>query len=545
VADREPLAEQLLARYEELKHRRSTWDAHWQEVADYGLGRRSFTQEEPQGGRKRLSKVHDNTFMLACTMLAAGLHSLLSIGRWFRLKLENDRLNGHPDIREWIEAVEKQLYNAFNRPEAGFIPAMHEGYIDISAFGTGGVFIHDGEERGAIFIASPISGIYLGENDENRLDTYMWSRNLPARAVLNAYGRGALDAVDKAVDGGKPEERIRILRVVLPNSDYLAGKIGLQGFRWTSVHIGEADAKVLSREGYDERPFAIARWDKEAGETYGRGPGIAGLPNAKMLNEINRSTAISAQKRVEPPVAIPSDGVVSQLQMQPRGISIVKSAYMQANRPPIFELPGGGEPGIGHEMIELQRQSTRSAFHWELLQLLQQPYMTATHVDRLTEIQQRVTSPILGRLQSELLEPAVERVFGIELRNGRLPPVPEVLLGHRLRVEYISPVARAQKNFEANAARRVLAAAGEYSQFDQTVLHNVDADAAIRVIAEAEGTPSQIMRDPREVGELREALQRQAEEREQMEKALALAEGMSKAAPAVQAMQGGAGQAAA
>ncbi len=539
MATAEPGAKLLLDRFSELKGRRGTWDAHWQEVSEQGLGRRDFTGTSEPGGAKKLTKVFDNTFQLAAGMLAAGLHSLLSIGRWFRLKLEDDALNAVPEIREWLEAAEKQLYNAFTRPEAGFVPVMHEGYIDISAFGTGGVYIHDGGPRGAIFIATAISGLYLGENNEGRIDTYMWLRSLPARAVQLEYGRGALVAADDAVDRGTPEDRIKILRVVLPNTDYMAGRLGARGFPWSSIHIAVEDVKTLRTSGFEENPFAIARWDKEAGETYGRGPGIAALPNTKMVNEMSRSTIISAQKRTEPPIAIPSDGVVSQLQMQPRGVNIVKAAYMQGNRPPIFEMTGGGDPGIGVEMIELQRQSIRSSFHWDLLQLIQEPYMTATHVERLAEIQQRVTSPILGRLQSELLEAAVERVFGIELRNFRMPPIPEELFGHSLRVEYISPVARAQKNFEANAARRVLAAAQEYAQSDPTVLHNVDADAAIRVIADAEGTPAKLMRDPRQVAELRQALQEQAEQQAQMDQIMALAEGAGKAAPALKAIEGG------
>jgi hypothetical protein len=533
-------ARRLLNRFAELKRRRGTWEAHWQDIADFGLGRREFTTQSITPGRKKLTKVFDNTFMLATGMLAAGLHSLLSIGRWFRLKLENDDLNDVPEIRDWTEAAEQRLYNAFTRPEAGFVPQMHEAYIDIAAFGTGGVFVHDGGPRGAIFIAQPISGLYLAESDEGRLDTFMWLRSLPARVVQRLYGVGAVEQADKAVDSDAPEDRIKILRVVLPNTDYLAERLGPRGMPWSSYHIALDAAKVLEVSGYEENPFAIARWDKEAGETYGRGPGIAALPNTRMIQEMKRSTIISAQKRTEPAVAIPSDGVVSQLQLQPRGISIVKSAYMQPGKPPpIFELTGGGDPGIGMDMVEGEQQAIRSAFHWELLQLIQQPYMTATHIERLTEIQQRVTSPILGRMQSELLEPSVERTFGIELRNGRMPPIPDVLLGQSLRVEYISPVARAQKNFEANAARRVLAAAAEYSNVDPSVLHNINADAAIRVIAEAEGTPIELLRSPREVIELRESLAQQAEEEAKMQQAIAVAEAAGKAAPALDVIQGG------
>ena len=88
-----------------------------------------------------------------------------------------------------------------------------------------------------------------------------------------------------------------------------------------------------------------------------------------------------------------------------------------------------------------------------------------------------------------------------------------------------------------DAARRVLAAAAEYSAVDGSIVHNVDADAAIRVIADAEGTPAKLMRDPRAVAEMRQAIQEQEAERAQMEQLMAMAEGAGKAAPAIQAAQ--------
>lgn len=534
-------AKRLVERFEDLRSRRGTWENHWQEIADYGLGRRDFQVENVTPGRKRLTRVYDNTFLLAAELLAAGLHSLLSnpATRWFRLKLEDANLMEIEEVARWVEAAENRLYNAFNRPEAKFTPTIHEAYIDLVSFGTGGVFVKDAGPRGIVFMAAPISTLYLGESDEGHLDTYAWIRKLPAREVQRIYGKGALRSADRLVEQQKFEDKIDVLRIVLPRTDPQHDSLTRSRLPWASFHVAREEMKVVDERGYEEDPFAVARWNKEPGEIYGRGPGIVALPEQKFLNEIGKTLLKAAQKRTDPPLLIPSDGVITQLQTQPGGISVAKSAYMQSARAPIFPLDTGGDLGIGVEMLNLRRQAVRSAFHWELLQLIQQPHLTATHVERLAEIQQRITSPILGRLQSELLEKLVERTFGIELRNGRLPlPIPAALLGRNIRVEYISPVVRAQKNFDAQAVRRVLATAAEFSQFDPSVLHNIESDEALRVISEAEGVPATVLRDRKTVERMREADRQLAEEQARQAALQQAAETASKAAPALAAVRG-------
>jgi hypothetical protein len=37
-----PEAKDLIRRFDELRSNRGTWEAHWQEIADQGVGRREF-----------------------------------------------------------------------------------------------------------------------------------------------------------------------------------------------------------------------------------------------------------------------------------------------------------------------------------------------------------------------------------------------------------------------------------------------------------------------------------------------------------------------
>jgi hypothetical protein len=540
-----PSAKELLRRYRELQDNRGTWESHWQEISDYGIGSRDFTNQTIAKGRKRGSQIFDPSFMHAGKMLASGLHSQISnpATRWFRLKLEDDRLMDIEEIAIWIQMAEERLYNAFNRPEAGFNTAQREAYSDIVYFGTGGVYIKDGGPRGAIFMSSPISGLYLGENAEGRLDTYMWTRKLTAAQIVEEYGMGASERASKSIDGGQYEAEYDVLRIVMPRSDPQISKLGYRGMPWASYHIMVDEAKIVLESGYEERPFAVARWDKDSGEIYGRGPGITALVSQKVLNEQKKTLLKAAQKRVDPSLVVPGGGVITALQTQPGGISVAKSAYMQGGKPPIYSLEAGSDIPIGMEMIDRERQDIRSAFHWELLQLIQHTPgttpPTATQINEISANQQRVISPILGGIQEELLEPEVERVWGIELRAGRLPPVPAVLNGQNLRIEYVSPAARAQRFYDAKAIRNVMATAAEYGQFDPVALKMLKGEEAIRFIADAEGIPVGILRSRKELAEILEAERRIAMQQAQMQQAQQQVEMASKAVPALQAIQGG------
>ena len=117
--------------------------------------------------------------------------------------------------------------------------------------------------------------------------------------------------------------------------------------------------------------------------------------------------------------------------------------------------------------------------------------------------------------------------------------MPEILNGQNLRVEYVSPAARAQRHFDAKAVRNVMATASEYGQFDPTAIKMLDTEEAVRVIAEAEGVPMGVIRSRKEVEAMLEAERKLAQRQAEMEAAQQQAEIASKVTPVLQAVQGG------
>jgi hypothetical protein len=526
-----------IAQFENLRKERHTWEHTWQEIADNMVGRRDFNVIRTPG-EKRMAEIHDITALLSGELLAGALHSLMtnSATKWFRLGFENPEIANHPDVKLWNDAIaEPQLYNAFNRPEAGFNPQMHEVYFNLTLFCTAAVSVEEELGLGAVFSSRPLMEVYIAEDPFGRVNTIFRNVRMTAQQAMDRWGDRAPQKAHTLVSKDQPEERVDILQAIRPNRDVKPGRLDFSGMPWSSLYMDSKEKTLIDEGGFWELPVMVARWSKDAGERYGRGPGITALPDAKMLNAMWKTIIKGAQKMVDPPMLMDNDGVMSQLRTAPGSVNIQEATSLRENS--VRPLLTQGRPDLGIDLVNRKQQNIQSAFHSEVLPLFNSPYMTATQVLELVQQAQRFLSPILGRLQSELLEPMVQRVFGIELRSGRLDPIPSVLAGQNVLVEYISPIARAQKASDVSAIVETFAVAAEMEQFKPGTMDNLDSDVAIRQIAEAKGIPVSIVRDATFVAEIREKQQELADEQKQKQELLEGADAASKLIPAIAGAQ--------
>ena len=528
------VAKSAIAQYDQLKLERSSFEALWQDISDNVVGRRDTTTMRTPGQR-RMAPIHDITALLSGELLAGALHSLMtnSASKWFRLGIRNRALMEDPDVKFWLDEIaEPAMYDAFNRPEAGFNPQIHEVYFDLTVFCTAAMTIED-YGQGAVFSARPLREAYIAEDVAGRVDTIFRDVRMSARNAADLFGDNAPKAAKLAMSKDKPEEKIEVLQAIRPNRKVVSGRLDFTGMPWSSLYIDTKDKTVISEGGYRELPMMVPRWSKDSGERYGRGPGVTALSDAKMLNTMWKTIIKGAQKMVDPPLLMDNDGVISPLRTAPGSVNIQESTSLREES--VRPLLTGGRPDLGIDLINRKQENIKSAFHSEVLPLFNSPYMTATQVLQLIQQAQRFLSPIMGRLQSELLEPMVERVFALELRAGRLGPVPPILAGQNISVEYISPIARAQKAVDVEAIVETFSIAAQLEQVTPGVIDNLDSDVAIRKIAEAKGVPVQVLVDPQTVVRVREAKQALAAQQQKQEQMLQEADMAAKVIPALAA----------
>jgi hypothetical protein len=514
----EDRAKALLQRQAALASERSTAEAHWQEIAElFTPFRADFQGRLPVPGEKRQMRLFDGTPGQASENLSSALWGMLTNAAnvWFELRPRESGLSEDHAVKAWLEQARDRMLAAFAAGGQRFYARAVDLYSDLVNFGTG-IFYEEeapdaggpgsGSGAGIHFSCRHLAECYIAENQYEQVDTVFRRFRWTARQAMQRWPESGGAKLKESAER-RPDATLSFLHAVLPAADYEGASPLAHGQGWWSVYLGEEDGNVLSEGGYHEFPYQVPRWSQRSRSVYGDSPAMLALPDAKMLNQMCRTTIAGAQKRVDPPLLAPDEASVRGIRTAPGGV-IYGGIDPQGRR--LYEpLVTGGELGLGLQMEEQRRQAVREAFYASLLLLANQPGRTATEVLALQEEKLRLMGPHLGRVQSEFLDPLIGRVFGILLRAGALPPVPPALReAPALDVAYVSPMSRAQRSGEAVAVLRTMELAGGMAALDPGVVDNLDGDQAFRIAAEANGLPASALRTPEQVVAVRE--QRQA-----------------------------------
>ena len=186
-------------------------------------------------------------------------------------------------------------------------------------------------------------------------------------------------------------------------------------------------------------------------------------------------------------------------------------------------------------MEEQRRKAIRENFFVDQLMTVQGVQMTATEVMQRTEEKMRLLGPVLGRLQSELLQPLITRCFNLLFKNNKLPPMPEMLGDQDIEIEYVSPLAKAQKTQELSSIMRGIEIFGAMQNV-APVFDYIDTDGLVDHVKDVLGLPAKVMRSKGEVQQMQEQKKQQQIEQMELQQAQQVAEAAGKVAPALKAV---------
>ena len=256
------------------------------------------------------------------------------------------------------------------------------------------------------------------------------------------------------------------------------------------------------------------------------------LPDTKMLNTMCKTTIKAAQKQIDPPLMVPDDGFILPIRTVPGGLNF----YRSGTRERIEPLNIGSNNPLGIQMEEQRRKAIRENFFVDQLMTVQGQNMTATEVMQRTEEKMRLLGPVLGRLQSEFLQPLITRAFNLLLKNNKLPPIPEMLGEQDIEIEYVSPLAKAQKSQELSSVMRGIEIFGSLQNV-APVFDYVDIDGLVNHIKDVLGLPAKMMKSKAQVQEQQQQKQQMEIEQQQLQQAQQVAEAAGQIAPALKAVE--------
>ena len=124
------------------------------------------------------------------------------------------------------------------------------------------------------------------------------------------------------------------------------------------------------------------------------------------------------------------------------------------------------------------------------------------------------------------------------LRNQLFLPAPQILMKQEISIQYVSPMALAQKSQELQSIMRGLELFGSLAQ-TMPIIDYLSEDGLVKKVTEILGLPAKLIRSDNEVAQIR--ADRQAEQQAAMEQQQQLAETqMAKnAAPLAKVVQDG------
>lgn len=525
----------------QMEENRQDYLKRWKAIRDYQLpyiGCFDDTADTTDYARRRDTNIYHSVAWQANQSFAAGVMSGLTppSRQWFRLIWSNDTMKNHPEAGELLDKRMNILQDVLLK--SNFYNAIHSSYLEL-AFGQAPLAIFQDADTGVHFVPFTI-GTYMMENGPDGIvDTFCTKYEMTARQLADKFGADRLPSSIRAeLENGGVKTKHKLWWLVEPNRFHDRNKEVMDKYhmKYLSLYwLEEGEKDFLDIGGFQEWPIPVARYLVTGNETYGKGPGWFAEGDSKGLQKLEKDDIIAVELGIKPPMAASATTAKQGINLTPGSYTVV-----ERNEPvtPLFNVNVNLQH-LQEKILDLQDRIKRaySADLFMMLERLEDKNMTAQEVLQRKQEQLQQLGPVVQRLQFEFLRKIIERVYNILDRAGILPQPEDAelalaLSNEEVTIEYISPLAQAQKMAGMTNIEQAIAFAGQLAQFDQSVLDKVDFAKTIDSYFDMVGAPASIKRTEEEY----EAIQQQkaqamAEEKQQAQ----MAQAVQMAAPAAQA----------
>ncbi len=489
--------------------------------------------------RKR--NIFDSTAVIDCQTLASSIQGGLtnSLVKWFSLQFRQKSLNKDNDAMEWLQECEDIVWKTLQ--DSNFKLEASEFYIDLVSGGTGAIIEETNDEteewEGVDFAAAPIADIYF-EEDKKGNPKILYRRLMwhPLQ-IIDKFGKDkcpewVIKEHEKA-SGNKIELILcmyyRESNKKADTSKYLAPHLRPFGTRY----VFQKDGSTIGVEGGKyEMPAFIARFRKVAGSRWGHSSAHICLSDILTLNQLTEETLDALGKVVDPSTIVTLRGLLSDLDLGRGGLTVVRS------KDDIWPHESKARFDVGELKIDRLQQAIHRAFFVDQLELKDSPAMTATESSIRYELMQRLLGPTVGRLENDWLNPCITRTFNINMRAGRLPPPPAVVVESKAEYDiiYTGPLARAQRMQIADSINQFVANIAGLADVFPEALDVPNIDDMVREVAMLSGIPARLINGEAQVTKKRKDRQEQQQKVFDAQQALAEGDAVQSVAAGVKAI---------
>ena len=528
------LRTRLNRRFSELEKDRSSYIDHWKELQELILPRRGrFLDTDRNDGSKKHNKLLDNSATLAARTLASGMMAgLTSPARpWFKLDTPDPDMKQFGPVKDWLHIVELRLREIFAR--SNLYNTLHTIYKEVGVFGTGPALFASSYSEVVRGYPITVGSYALGLGANLSVDTLYRDIPMTAKMAVEKFGLDRVSmTIKNAIENHNYNQPVVVRHCLEPNMDDLGydgpEMMFLADKPWRSIYWEKGgdnhQSPLLEVRGYDNQPFMAPRWDVNGTDTYGSSPGMEALGDTIQLQTMQRWKGEGIHKQVRPPMIAPTALRNAHKTTVPGGVTYYDGqAGMRGFEPAMqvnFQLQ------FLLEDIKDTKDRISRAFYEDLFLMLARSdrrEITAREIEERHEEKLIMLGPVLERLEDELLDPLIDRVFQVAMQAGLIPDPPKELqdMGE-LKVEYVSILAQAQKAVAINSLERTATYLGGLVQVQSAsgsapdVLDTFNFDAAMEEFGSSIGISPKLLRDAKEVEGIRADRAKQQEQAQQM-----------------------------
>lgn len=461
----------------------------------------------------------------AVRALQAGMQSGVTspIRPWFRLGTPDPALEDFLPVKEWLHEVEKLMRQVLSR--SNIYDRLQSNYGILGMYGTSCIFIEEDAEDVVRARDLAMGTFMISDDYAGRVDALYRESQLSTVQMIDKFGIDRVPSdVKTAYDNGNYEQTFQVRHSVEKNPNWKPNSLKVQDKKFISLWRycgGERQKDILKIGGFSDIPFFAPRWNVWGEDVYGEGCGHYALGDSRQVQLMEKRNLQIIDKIANPPMIADSSMRNERTSILPGSTTYVNGLIN--GRPgftPAYQI--GNAPLQALESKSQQvMQRIDEAFYKNLFLMVaeigDQPNITATQINTMREEKLMMLGPVLERLNNELLDPLIDRVFNVMFKRGMFPPPPEELAGQKLRIEYISVLAQAQKALGIGNIERFVGFVGNVAGMKPEALDRIDIDEVIEEYAEGVAIPPQLVTSREQAMQERQARAEQQQRAEQMQ----------------------------
>lgn len=558
TVDRTDLSERrrrYMVRWRSMEAERARQFRKWRQLTDYIMPERGRFLSTDHNATKDTSKILNNTPTRMARVNAAGLMSGCTprIRPWFNLTLPDPDLAKWGRVKQYLFDYNLRMRQVFDL--AGLYRALAMGvYPDLAVYGLGTCLMEEDPTKVMRFIPLAMGSYALAQDAKGQINCLMYEEPWTVGELVNGFGwENVSGSVKTAWNAGWLEQYVNVLRVIMPNEEFVPGALGPRGAKWGSVYmeIGGLNSSsgalaqpstdptigFLEEKGYQECPILCFRWATTARDVYPTGPGHDALPDARQLMQLESRKLLMISKGGNPGLLIPEAMRVSRLSTLPGDPIYLPSGVKADDIKPSQTVDPAWMPHLRVEISAVEQRVAAAFFADLMRRLIDKPEQSGKQpvtAEEIVETKQEIMLQLGPVLENtfESLSNLIDRGAACMERRRLAPVPPPEIQGMDMKVEFISILAQAQKLLYTSGKERFVAFSGQLAQLmaahgnegPARVVDNINADTLQRGYADDIGLIPNGLNDEEEVQRMRQLRAQAAQEQEQKQAMLEASE---------------------